>query len=206
MNQHDKMLRDALQALLDVQNGPPLFKTKDEWESAMEAGYEALAHVNETPKNEHDSDDVLNKSGNVNMMRETLREIQAAAEDCAKCDYPWPHKQNYRDFAKHAKQALATKPDQTQCPIGEGDAVKQASYVCKKCGADFADAQCNRENIESWHRKPLVRLTDEGIDLVADNHKISILKIAKSESPKTIRDGVLELAHAIMDAMEEKNK
>lgn len=43
MNQTEQMLRDALQALLDVQNGPPLRKTKDEWESAMKAGYEALS-------------------------------------------------------------------------------------------------------------------------------------------------------------------
>jgi hypothetical protein len=36
-----------------------------------------------------------------------LREIQIAAEDWSGEDVPFTHRQNYRDFAQHAKEALA---------------------------------------------------------------------------------------------------
>lgn len=37
-----EMLREALQALIDVQNGPPLYKYKDDYENAMEQAVKAL--------------------------------------------------------------------------------------------------------------------------------------------------------------------
>lgn len=36
-------LEEALQSLLDVQNGPPLLKYEDDWQSAMDAARAALA-------------------------------------------------------------------------------------------------------------------------------------------------------------------
>jgi hypothetical protein len=52
--------------------------------------------------------DTLHVSGYDDIMElvVALREIQKAAEDCAEADDLWPHRQNYRDFAEHARAAL----------------------------------------------------------------------------------------------------
>lgn len=41
---------------------------------------QALSHVNKTPKNEHESDDVLNKSGNADMVRNALQQVRRDIE------------------------------------------------------------------------------------------------------------------------------
>lgn len=50
------------------------------------------------------------------------------------------------------------------------------------------------------------RLTIKEIDATADQNKLSIVKIAKSESPEKIREGVIEFSNAMQDALAEKNK
>ena len=39
-------LADALRELVDLQNGPPLHKHKDRWETAMENAYKLLKQLN----------------------------------------------------------------------------------------------------------------------------------------------------------------
>ena len=45
MTNLEKKLYSALEALYDVQNGPPVFKYEREWERAMQLAYDALTMV-----------------------------------------------------------------------------------------------------------------------------------------------------------------
>lgn len=68
MNQLDYM-RGALEALSHIDSDEKTERFVFRAETLLE---QALAHVNETSKNEHENADVLNKTGNVDVMREAL--------------------------------------------------------------------------------------------------------------------------------------
>lgn len=161
MNQHDQM-RQALRRefpLLDEigldqelhhcewsiqQERKRLHQLLDELQTEQ-----ALSHVNETPKNEHDSNDVLNKSGNVDMMREALQECLEVFEAIPAI------------VPTHIE--LITQAIETRQKVQQALAAEPV---------------------------PLVRLTDDRI----------------REIDEQTQGGLIEFAHAIMDAMEEINK
>lgn len=84
MNQHDQM-REALQSLVNATKKTTKVwtsqKAHHEFEAASLLAEQALAHVNETPKNEHDSDDVLKRAPLVRLTDEDVRSFAAEFGD-----------------------------------------------------------------------------------------------------------------------------
>lgn len=87
MNQHDQMraLIDAAEEDSKNYGDDPRPDVRCDVMNAFFRGAnwqkkQTLSHVNETPKNEHDSNDVLNKTGNVDMMREALQQVRRDIE------------------------------------------------------------------------------------------------------------------------------
>lgn len=73
MNQTEQMLRDALQSAISAMRG-----IYGGWrcESAIKLCEQALSHVKETPKNEHDSDDMLKREKLVRLLEEEISKIE----------------------------------------------------------------------------------------------------------------------------------
>ncbi|HEX4918031.1 MAG TPA: hypothetical protein VFV43_09065 [Limnobacter sp.] len=81
MNQNDRM-REALRGIQisaeDCANGNYPWPHKQNYSDIAEHARRALSHVNETPKNEHDSDDVLKPAPLVRLTDIELVDIATA--------------------------------------------------------------------------------------------------------------------------------
>lgn len=210
MTPHDQTL-DALQQVKDL--------IKHQYSSTRE-GMSALQNACDACEQalrlhgEHDQ---------TQMLREALQEIKVAAEDCAKGDYSWPHKQNYSDFSEHAKQALAAQTAPERAPTVEPseDATRTLANPPERIYLQIGDVDAEFPGEIHWRdvtwcadqierndlvyvrsdlaeRAPLVRLTQEEVhQLIKEQHGKSVE--GSNILPFTYAD-------AIMDAMQERNK
>lgn len=174
-------------------------------------------------------------------MREALRLADAVIKSWIPVSYN-REKINERAHAlKAIEQALNHTPDtgkpKQKCPICEGQAVRQMSYHCHGCGADYADHTCTKYNIEQMHGNQNGEITDSNhtpdtskmvhvnetpknehdsddvlrpaplVRLTLSEKLAAIEKAQQKTLPETInRYHALEVANAIMDAMERVNR
>lgn len=139
---------------------------------------QALSHVNETPKNEHGSDDVLNKSGNVDMMREALQAVETVLADAY-----------YRHFPECCGQG------HSECC---GNFIEQWTPEDHKILDTLSPIQRSLQQALAAEPAPLVRLTDEDIKVLQAFHNFNVCTTSDKD--------LVTFAHAIQDAMQEKNK
>lgn len=171
---------------------------------------QTLSCVNKTPKNEHDSCDVLNKVTKVDMMREALQQIANTVEEPL-----W-----YQEVAEKALAAEPATQDEIDCHIKAAykymeDVVRQSNHLDRlKKEYEKLSHECSRLNLVIAEMKKqklaatkLVRLTKEQLEFVAmlRASQLHRLMTAKGD-PEVISEAFNDIAEAIMEEIARINR
>lgn len=182
MNQNERMLKICTRALSKcekIAKDRRLQVTANEYRDAIKWLDQDLAHVNETQKTKHVESDVLNKQGNVDLMREALEEIANTVEEVG-----W--------YQEIAEKALATEPD--------ADIAADAHRTLAKWLNEEIDAPIDRyalAKVLAAEPAKLVRLTEDEIERTF--FAVPAFRQWAFTGPQK------EFAKSIMEAMERKN-
>ena len=188
MNQHDQM-RDLLKEARKIIRASSSRHLAKDWDARAT---QALSHVNETPKNEHDSGDLLRKAGNLDVMREAFEKFRDQRNKELEKEGHKPGSKFHVTNAHYAtwqaaQQALAAKPFNFTESMRQ--TLERFDHLPEGSKADYQRAK------QAAEPAPLVRLTHAELRNLADLYGIDLGRAVMGN-----------FIGAIMDAMEEKNK